>query len=361
MFNLFKNKNIKGDLKIDEIKSRLHELKSPIDGKDIITSGLVSSILFKNGDVKIILEADPNEIAKIEPLSDEIIKSLSSIKGVEKVSPILTAHSNNNGQSPVGTSNQERKKPNMESIRPDNIGKIIAIASAKGGVGKSTIAFNLAQSLAKRGKKVGLLDADIYGPSLPTLLGHKTKIAEAGENGKINPIEAHGIKAMSMGFVVNQGQALIWRGPMLLKALTQLFMGTNWGELDYIVVDMPPGTGDVQISLAQQARLDGVIIVSTPQEMALADVRRGIDMFQKAKVSILGLIENMSVLIDENSGAEIDLFGKGGAKKAAGEIGINYLGEVNFYPTLQKASDNGQVAPNSATKQFDEIANRIDI
>lgn len=361
MFNLFKNKNIKGDLKIDEIKSRLHELKSPIDGKDIISSGLVSSILFKNGDVKIIIEADQNDIPKIEPLTDAIIKTLSSINGVEKVSPILTAHSINNGQSPVGSPSQERKKPNIESIRPDNIGKIIAIASAKGGVGKSTIAFNLAQSLAKRGKKVGLLDADIYGPSLPTLLGHTTKIAQASDNGKIDPIEAHGLKAMSMGFVVNQGQALIWRGPMLLKALTQLFMGTNWGELDYLVVDMPPGTGDVQISLAQQARLDGVIIVSTPQEMALADVRRGIDMFQKAKVSVLGLIENMSVLIDENSGAEIDLFGKGGAKKAAGEIGINYLGEVNFYPSLQKASDNGQVAPNSATKQFDEIANRIDI
>ncbi len=361
MFNLFKNKNIKGDLKIDEIKSRLHELKSPIDGKDIISSGLVSSILFKNGDVKIILEAAQNDIPKIEPLTDEIIKTLSSIKGVEKVSPILTAHSINNGQSPVGVQAQERKKPNIESIRPENIGKIIAIASAKGGVGKSTIAFNLAQSLVKRGKKVGLLDADIYGPSLPTLLGHKARIAEAGENGKIDPIEAHGLKTMSMGFVVNQGQALIWRGPMLLKALTQLFMGTNWGNLDYLVVDMPPGTGDVQISLAQQARLDGIIIVSTPQEMALADVRRGIDMFQKAKVSILGLIENMSVFIDENSGAEIDLFGKGGAKKAAGELGINYLGEVNFYPSLQKASDNGQVAPNSATKQFDDIASRIDI
>lgn len=358
MFNLFKNKNVKGDLKIDIIKSKLHELKSPINGKDIIASGLVSSILFKDGDVKVILEADHNDIPKLDPLCDAIIAALSPIDGVNKISPILTAHSLNAGQSPVNAP-QERKKPDQTSIRPENIGKVIAVASAKGGVGKSTIAFNLAQSLVRMGKKVGLLDADIYGPSLPTILGYKSRIAEVAENGKIDPIDAHGLKAMSMGFVVGDGQALIWRGPMLLKALTQLFQGTNWGELDYIIVDMPPGTGDVQISLAQQARLDGVIIVSTPQEMALADVRRGIDMFKKAKVEILGIIENMSVLIDENTGAEIDLFGKGGARRAAKEIQIPFLGEVNFYPALQKASDIGQVAPQNATTQFDEIAKKL--
>jgi ATP-binding protein involved in chromosome partitioning len=367
MFNLFKNKNIKGNLKIDEIKSCLHAIKSPINNKDIISSGLVTSVLFKEGDVKIIIEINPQDGDLFAPMIKEINQKIGAIDGVNKVSAILTAHSDVINKSPINNQANSKKppiqdtkpKPNMQSIRPENIGKIIAVGSAKGGVGKSTIAFNLALSLARAGKKVGLLDADIYGPSVPVLMGNDAKIADVADNGKMDPIVGHGIMAMSMGFIVGKGQALIWRGPMLLKALTQLFMGTNWGALDYIIVDLPPGTGDIQLSLAQQARLDGVIIVSTPQEMALADVRRGIDMFNKAKIPVLGMIENMSVLVDETTGAEIDLFGKGGAMRAALELNIPFLGALNFYPALQKASDNGIVANTNAQEVFDAIAQKL--
>lgn len=356
MFNFFKKKQVQNNSIIEEIKDALKNFKDPTQDNDIISSGLVSSILFKNGDVKIIFETDKQTAAKIIPMLDAIKAQIGAIKNVEKVSPLITSHSEGQSKSPIEIA---RPKPKIQSIRPENIGKIIAIGSGKGGVGKSTIAINIAYSLVKMGYKVGLIDADIYGPSVPTLLGLSDSKAKASVDGKIEPIEKFGLKAMSMGFVVDKDKALIWRGPMLLKALTQLFLGTNWGALDFLIVDLPPGTGDVQLSLAQQAQIDGVIMVSTPQEMALADVRRGIDMFQKANVKIIGMIENMSILIDENTGAKIDLFGQGGVKKAASEMNIEFIGEINFYPALQKSSDLGLEAPSIAKEQFDIIANKL--
>lgn len=356
MFNLFKKSNKNNGLIIDQIKNKLMFFKDPLCDNDIINSQIVSSILFKDGDVKIIFETDKKDAAKLIPLVEPIKTAIGEIKNVTKVSVLITSHSQSQTKSPIVVT---KPKPNTQSIRPQGIGKLIAVGSGKGGVGKSTIALNLALALHRQGKNVGLLDADIYGPSVPTLLGLVNEKAQANENGKIEPIEAMGLKAISIGFVVEKDKALIWRGPMLLKALTQLFMGTNWGALDYLIIDLPPGTGDVQLSMAQQANIDGVIMVSTPQEMALADVRRGIDMFEKANVKILGLVENMSLFIDENSGAKIDLYGHGGVKTTAQNLNIPFLGEINFYSSLQKASDIGQIASSQAIAQFDEIAQSI--
>lgn len=356
MFNIFKNKNIEKSGIIDEIKTILHRFKSPINDKDIIVGGLVESIIFKDGTLKIILSAPKSALAAIENLVKEIEPEVSKVNGVEKVLCVVTEHSNGTNESPqIGN----KTPPPTNSIRPDGIKKLIAVGSGKGGVGKSTIAYNIALSLAKLGHKVGLIDADIYGPSVPTLLGLSNERADVSADNRIIPKEKNGIKAMSIGFIVPKDAALIWRGPMLSKALGQLFMGTNWGELDFLIIDLPPGTGDVQLSLAQQANIDGVVMVATPQELALADVRRGIDMFKKAKTPVIGMIENMSFLKDEASGLEIDLFGRGGAKKAAEDLGLPFLGEVNFFPSLQKASSAGENAPELATNQIMEISKKL--
>lgn len=338
MFSFFKNK--KSENIIETIKLELTKFKDLDSDKDIIASGLVESFVFKDGIVNIILEIDPKYGAEYEKLAANIEAKLLENKQISKVSIVLTAHQTAPKPEPVKV---ERPKPNTSSIRPKGIKRVIAVSSAKGGVGKSTIAFNLAIALKQKGLKVGLLDADIYGPSVPVFMGASGEKLSLDENDKLIPIERHGIKANSIGFIVDTDKALIWRGPMLSKTLTQLFMGTEWGELDFLIIDLPPGTGDVQLNLAQQARIDGVIIVSTPQEVALADVRRGIDMFQKAGVPIIGIIENMSLMIDENSGAEFDIYGKGGAQKTAANLGIDFLGSINFYKSINSAHDKGEL------------------
>lgn len=365
MFNLFKNKNVSGQDVIDKIQKALHEFIDPVSNKDLMTSNVVESIVFKDGNVKIIIEASKENANLYEELSAKIEAGLLKIKGVAKVLVIVTEHLEASAKSPVNMQSQEQSKParpapNISSIRPENIGKIIAVSSGKGGVGKSTIAFNLAIALVRAGFKVGILDADIFGPSIPTFMGETNTKAEIGENKKILPIEKYGLKAMSIGYLVEKDKALIWRGPMVMKSLVQLFQNVEWGELDYLILDLPPGTGDVPLTLAQQARIDGVVIVSTPQELALADVRRGIELFQKANVKIIGMVENMSILVDEETGVEIDLYGRGGAQNVAKERGLNFLGEVCFFPMLRELSDEGELAEGKLlNEQFDEIADLV--
>nr|XP_027095460.1 iron-sulfur protein NUBPL-like [Coffea arabica] len=233
------------------------------------------------------------------------------------------------------------KGPNAKDLKIDGIKDIIAVASGKGGVGKSTTAVNLAVSLAKKCQlKVGLLDADVYGPSIPLMMRLRGK-PEVSIDKKMIPIENHGVKCMSMGSLVDVGAAIVWRGPMVMKALEQMTRGVNWGTLDVLVVDMPPGTGDAQISISQRLQLSGAVIVSTPQDVALLDARRGVKMFSQVNVPILGLLENMSYFKCPKCGEPSDIFGKGGARKTAEEMGVQFLGEVPLEVGIRSSSDEG--------------------
>jgi ATP-binding protein involved in chromosome partitioning len=234
-------------------------------------------------------------------------------------------------------------KDPAEGKRPiPGVRNVVAVASGKGGVGKSTISANLAVALARSGARVGLLDADIYGPSLPTLFhlkGHRL----AGEDGMIVPAEAQGLKIVSIGFLLDDDTPVIWRGPMLMKALEQFLHGTKWGEIDYLVIDLPPGTGDVQISLVQMTPVAGAVVVTTPQDLALIDVKKAVRMFEKVGVPILGVIENMSYFLCPHCEGRSEIFGHGGAKKACEEMGLRFLGEVPLEMALREASDAGEL------------------
>lgn len=359
MINLFNKTPKPNRITTEDIKKILEKYPDPILGGNIISSGAVANFDLKDGTLNIIIETDAKNAIIYDEIGAKARSSLLQLKGIAKVNIVITEHIDTPQKSPtMAEPTQKAKAPSNTSIRPANIGKIIAVASGKGGVGKSTIAFNIAYALAKSGKKVGIIDADIYGPSIPTLMGEVDFKAQTNEKGKLLPIEKFGLKATSIGYLVEKDRALIWRGPMALKALTQFFTSVEWGALDYMIIDLPPGTGDVPLTLAQQAKIDGVVIVATPQEVALADVRRGIELFQKAGIDIIGIIENMSVLIDETTGAEIDLFGKGGAKKCAENLGINYLGALNFYPALRTSSDRGEVF-EGAQQQIGEIVKSL--
>ena len=242
------------------------------------------------------------------------------------------------------------------------MGAIIAVASGKGGVGKSTVAVNLALGLSALGLKVGLLDADIYGPSLPRLMAITEKPATEGK--RLKPIEKFGLKTMSIGFLVDTETPMIWRGPMVMGALTQMLIDVEWAPLDVLVVDMPPGTGDAQLTLAQRVPLAGAVIVSTPQDIALIDARKGLAMFRKTEVPVLGIVENMSTFVCPNCGHESHIFGHGGARETATELGVDFLGEIPLVPSIRETSDAGTpivaVSPGSAeAKAFLAVAARV--
>jgi ATP-binding protein involved in chromosome partitioning len=256
--------------------------------------------------------------------------------GASTVSAVLTAHS---AKAPPDLKPARKAEPKGPQPVP-GVERIIAIASGKGGVGKSTVSSNLACALAAEGRRVGLLDADVYGPSQPRMLGVSGR--PASPDGKtILPLRNHGVTMMSIGLMVNEGQAVVWRGPMLMGALQQMLMQVQWGALDVLLVDLPPGTGDVQMTLAQKAHVDGAIVVSTPQDVALLDARKGIDMFQQLKVPVLGLIENMSTHICSNCGHEEHIFGHGGVKAEAEKLGVPLLAEIPLHLDIRLASDGG--------------------
>jgi ATP-binding protein involved in chromosome partitioning len=260
--------------------------------------------------------------------------------------------------APGGHSNalglkKERMAGTAESLK--GVRNVIAIASGKGGVGKSTVAANLAVALARRGYSVGLMDADIYGPSLPTIFGLRAR--PRIKDGLIIPLEAFGVKAMSIGLIVDADKALAWRGPMVMTAVRQLMTDVDWGPLDILIIDTPPGTGDAQLTLAQSKKLTGVIIVSTPQELAIADVKRGIELFRQLGTPILGVIENMAWLETE-SGKRQFLFGEGGAERAAGQFDAPFLGALPIYQELREASDAGE--PLTWTKPQSRVAKAFD-
>ncbi len=276
--------------------------------------------------------------------------------GVLSVTAVLTAHREAGGA---------RKAPAPETKRAPGVPgvkSIIAVASGKGGVGKSTVAVNLALGLAALGLKTGLLDADIYGPSVPRLLAIKNKPESSG--GKLKPIEKFGLKCMSIGFLVDEDAPMIWRGPMVMSAITQMLGDVEWAPLDVMVVDMPPGTGDAQLTLAQRVPLAGAIIVSTPQDLALIDARKGLAMFRKTEVPVLGIVENMSTFVCPHCGKESHIFGHGGARETARALGCDFLGEIPLVPVIRETSDAGTpivaVQPASAeAKAFLALAARV--
>lgn len=337
---MFKTNNI-----YKAVENSLRSVYKYEGGSDLISLGMVSGLqVSKKGEVIFAIEVDPQQGAAMEPLRQRAEQAVARVRGVKKVTAVLTAERAPQKQPP------QKSDPHGMDKNPKlapAIKHIIVVASGKGGVGKSTVAAGLALALAGRGLKAGLLDADIYGPSQPKMMGLEGYKPEQ-KDGKIQPPLRHGIKIMSIGFMVDAGKALVWRGPMVQTAIYQLFRDVDWGTreepLDVLIVDMPPGTGDAQLTIAQKISVAGAVIVSTPQDIALIDARKGIEMFQKTGVPILGIIENMSTHICSNCGHEEHIFGHGGAKLEAEKLGVPFLGEIPLSRHIREQSDAGQPA-----------------
>ena len=311
------------------------------EGGDLVSRDLVRAIKIEGASVSFVIEAPTAALAqKMAPLRDAAEQAVLQMDGVDKASVILTAHGPADKPAPnlkVGG----HPKPQQGPMRVEGVKKIIAIASGKGGVGKSTVSSNLAVALARQGRSVGLLDADIYGPSQPRMMGNSNRPGATPDGEKIVPLDAHGIKMMSIGSMVDPDQALIWRGPMLMGALQQLLGQVDWAPLDVLIIDMPPGTGDVQLTLGQKTEINGAIIVSTPQDVALIDARKAINMFEKLKTPILGMIENMSFYTCPNCGDEAHIFGHGGVEHEAEKMGVPLLAALPIDLNTRLGGDDG--------------------
>ena len=320
----------------EQITDCLSGLQDPSQDRDIVSLGLVASVDIKDSNVNIILEVPIHRVAALEPLREKAEQMVREIDGVTSAAVILTAHET---RSPHAGGTQD-ETPVAEKVLESKVKRFIAVGSGKGGVGKSTTAVNLAIALKLEGLKVGLLDADVYGPSQPRMLGVSGKPPAVGGE-MVAPLENYGIKLMSMGLLVPDDTAMIWRGPMVQSALTQMLNAVAWGELDVIVIDLPPGTGDIQISLAQQVNLTGAVIVSTPQDIALLDVIKAVTMFDKAGVPLLGMVQNMAIWECPDCGRTDHIFGEGGVAKEAQKRGIELLAEMPLSLSIRKGADSG--------------------
>ena len=325
-----------------EVVARLEGVKSP-DGVALPKTGTLSDVFVTEGKVFFSITVDAAVVQRWEAVRKSAEAAVRAIPGVSSVLVALTAE-----RAPGVTVRQSPPpaRPAPGSAAPHaapgipGVGAIIAVASGKGGVGKSTTAVNLALGLRDLGLKVGMLDADIYGPSVPKLLAIRGRPETIGGT-KLKPMDGYGLKVMSIGFLVEEETPMIWRGPMVMSALTQMLREVEWGDLDVMVVDMPPGTGDAQLTMAQQVPLKGAVIVSTPQDLALIDARRGVAMFQRVNVPVLGVVENMSYFLCPNCGTRSDIFGHGGARREAERLGVAFLGEVPLHMDIREKSDAG--------------------
>ena len=338
----------------EHVLEALAKVTSP-GGAALPSAGVLSDVVVGEGKVFFSITVDAAAVKAWEPIRAQAEAAVRAIPGVQSALVALTAERSagaaSRGPQPAHVANQPRAaaKPTAHTHAPGDgkeragipgVDAIIAVASGKGGVGKSTTAVNLALGLRDLGLRVGMLDADIYGPSLPKLFAIKEK-PETIDGKRLKPIERYGLKIMSIGFLIEEETPMIWRGPMVMSALTQMLHEVEWGKLDIIVVDMPPGTGDAQLTMAQQVPLKGAVIVSTPQDLALIDARRGVAMFKRVNVPVLGVVENMSYFLCPECGTRSDIFSHGGARHEAERLGVPFLGEVPLHMTIREKSDAG--------------------
>lgn len=363
-----------------QVMAALSKVRGPdLDG-DLVSLGLVSDVIVNGDNVMFAITVDASRAEELEPLRQAAEKAVSKLDGISKVMAALTAEVKPGSRqatqtSPPAGANMAPPPP-MQQPGPKaqaaqkmagvpGVKHIIAVASGKGGVGKSTTSVNLALGMQANGLNVGMLDADIYGPSVPRLLGITGRPEPVSPGSRtLKPLDGFGLKAMSMGFLVDEDTPMIWRGPMVMSALQQMLREVAWGDLDVLVVDMPPGTGDAQLTLAQQTPLSGAVIVSTPQDLALIDARKGLNMFRKVNVPVLGIVENMSYFTCTKCGERHDIFGHGGARDEAEKLGLPFLGEVPLDKELRLRSDSGQPivvsAPDSHHAElYREIAKTV--
>jgi ATP-binding protein involved in chromosome partitioning len=343
-----------------EILDALSRVRDPDKGGDIVSLGMVSGVVVRDGNVGFAIEVEPERGPRLEPLRKAAEQAVEVLPGVLSVSAVLTAETKTRPTpaAPAAAAAGAGKNALAPGVRA-----IVAVASGKGGVGKSTVASNLALALKANGLSVGVLDADIYGPSMPRMLGISGRPSSA--DGKmLRPMQNYGLKCMSIGFLVPEDTPMIWRGPMVMSALQQMLREVEWGELDIMIVDMPPGTGDAQLTMAQQVSLAGAVIVSTPQDIALIDARKGLNMFKKVDVPVLGIIENMSYFLCPHCGERSDIFSHGGARREAERLGTDFLGEIPIDLAIRETSDEGRPIvvsqPDSPySRTFRDIAARV--
>jgi ATP-binding protein involved in chromosome partitioning len=354
----------------DDVLAALAKVASP-QGQPLTETGTLSDVVVTDGKVFFSITVDAGAVKEWETVRARAEAATRAVPGVKSVLVALTAE---RASGVGGTAPPRRPQMPHATARPregaapspagiPGVAAIIAVASGKGGVGKSTTAVNLALGLRDLGLKVGILDADIYGPSMPKLLAIREKPQTIGGN-RLKPIERHGMPVMSIGFLIEEETPMIWRGPMVMSALTQMLREVEWGTLDVMVVDMPPGTGDAQLTMAQQVPLKGAVIVSTPQDLALIDARRGIAMFRRVNVPVLGIVENMSTFICPHCGTRSDIFGHGGARAEAERLGVPFLGEVPLHMDIREKSDSGQpvvatVPDGPHAQAYRDIAARV--
>lgn len=338
------------DITQEALLAALRQIKDPEKGSDLVSLGMISGLAIKDGHVAFAIEIDPKRAKAMEPVREAAEKAIHAMPGVLTVQAVLTAerkkgnghgHEHGHGHS-HGHGGHGHGAPGEDKPLIPHVKSVIAVASGKGGVGKSTTTVNLALALAGMGLKVGVFDADIYGPSMPRMLGIDAQPEMTPDGQSILPLHNHGLACMSMGFLVPEDAPVIWRGPMVMGALEQMLRDVEWGELDVMLIDMPPGTGDTQLTISQKVPLTGAVIVSTPQDIALLDARRGLNMFRKVEVPVLGLIENMSYYECPKCGHEAHIFGHGGAKSEAARLGCDFLGEVPLDIEIRETSDGGQ-------------------
>ncbi len=370
-----------------QVMEALKTVVEPGRGQDIVALNMVNGVVVRDGNVGFAIEVDPRQGQALEPLRKEAEQKVLALSGVSSVTAVLTAEKAGAaggapGSAPGGGQGQPQRvaqgpgqgagqgagpapgqRSGPERALVPGVRSIIAVASGKGGVGKSTTTTNLALALATQGLKVGVLDADIYGPSQPRMLGISGR-PQSPDGKTLTPMENFGVKCMSMGFLVPEDSPMIWRGPMVQSALQQMLRDVDWGELDVLVVDMPPGTGDAQLTMAQQVPLAGAVIVSTPQDIALIDAKKGLNMFRKVDIPVLGIIENMSTFVCPNCSHESHIFGHGGARREAEKLGMAFLGEIPLDIEIRETSDEGRPVvvsrPEGAqARRYREIAETI--